>query len=492
MPDINRIDKDELNLSLSITIKKSDYEQKFKSELNKYQKQAHMKGFRKGKTPISVLKKMYGDGALNEVVNKVLQESLFNYLEEEKIDYLGQPILSENHPIVNIGHKSMEDYTFSFDVGQSPKVDLVGVSKSDSYSKYAVNDIPAEMIEKDFKNLRNRFGEPKEVEEDVAENDTLKLEVKALLDGEIQEDGLQSTFSVLVGEQLTEEAKEAVLGKNKGDQFRMSLLDIEKNNTEESVFRYYLEIEDEAAELPDLFELTITEIRRIELPELDEAFFQKAFGEEAGITNEEEAKANLEEDIKSYYDAQAQSFLNKDIQDILLEKNEIALPDDFLKRWIKVSNEEKSSMEEIEASYGEFQKGLKWSLISRNIQEQYNLQVGEEEIVQATMDNIRSMYGGYITDEEMIRNFAMRMLSDEKQVSRFFDQAMNKKVLEKVKEEVTILENEISVEEFDAMMEELRAKRMAEQIKNIQEETQTEAEAVEVENETTEKENQPD
>lgn len=500
MPDIKRVDKDELNLSLSITIQESDYERKLKTELNKYRKSAQMKGFRKGKTPISVIKKMYGDAVLNEVVNEVLQESLFKYIEDQKIEYLGQPILAKDHPVINISHRSMGEYEFHFDLGLIPKLELEGISASDSYSKYVLEEVPQEKVDEDLNNLRNQFGESIQVEEDIQENDLVKLEAKPFSGNEeakvveatdeettekaLEEENaeeetdledkttvLSGTFNILVGDQLTEDAKAAVLGKNVGDSFQMNLLDIEKENTEKEVRSYYFELDDEdETPLPELFELTITEVTRRIPAEMNEEFWTQAFGEDTAIDSEEQARESLAKDFNRFYDMQAQSILDKEIQDALLEKNEVPLPDDFLKRWMQTSREEKLSMEEIEEKYTEFTAGLKWSLISRNIQEKFEIKVEEVDVVEAAVNQIRGMYGAYIQDEGMLNNMVRRSLDNENELSRFHDQAITTKVFKTIKEEVTILENEISVADFDAMLEKMRADQMAAQIAQFQKE----------------------
>ena len=156
MPKVVREDIDNLNATLTITIDKGDYQSKFESELGKYRKQAHMKGFRRGKTPLSVVKKMYGKAVLGEVINDMLQKELFDYLNEKKIDILGQPIPSKDQEQVDIDPKDMSNYEFKFDLGIAPDFEIKGLDKKNTFQKYVV-DPKKKMIDTELENSRKRF-----------------------------------------------------------------------------------------------------------------------------------------------------------------------------------------------------------------------------------------------------------------------------------------------------------------------------------------------
>ena len=135
MPKVVREEIDNLNATVTITLEKSDYQPKFKSELNKYRQKAHMKGFRRGKTPLSVVKKMYGKAVLAEVINEQLQKELFEHLNEDKLDILGQPLPSEDQEQIEFDLKDMSDYVFKFDLGIAPEFEVEGLDKKNSFQK---------------------------------------------------------------------------------------------------------------------------------------------------------------------------------------------------------------------------------------------------------------------------------------------------------------------------------------------------------------------
>ena len=139
MPQVVRTDIDDLNIKLSLKLTKEDYEPKFKSELNKMKGKANMKGFRKGKTPVGLLKKMYGKSVFVEVINQMVQDEIFGYIKSNEIVNLGQPIPSDDQPELDFDVNNMSDMEFNFDLGLSPKFELKGLDSSSAFELYKVN-----------------------------------------------------------------------------------------------------------------------------------------------------------------------------------------------------------------------------------------------------------------------------------------------------------------------------------------------------------------
>jgi trigger factor len=453
MPTIVREDKDTLNMSLHLTISSDDYLKKFNSELNKYQKTAQIKGFRKGKTPTSVLKKMYGDNVLSEVINKVMQEELYGFLERESLNILGQPILSEDQQMLSLSHKDLKDYHFTFDIGLAPKFELMGATKDDVYIKYRVDAVPEAVLDEEIALDRKRQGAQIEVEDEIKEQDLVKLVAKELENGVIKEGGIENSFSIPVDDNLTPEAKAAFLGKKKEDTLVLNIFEIEHALDEKKVRQYYLGLdkEDERTFNPE-FELTITGVTRMELAALTPEFFMAVFGEERNITTEEEARAAIAEDIIANCEVKAQHLLSESLRKQLMEKNPIELPDDFLKRWMFVSSEEERTAEDIAQEYEKSKEGLKWTILRGKVEKEYDIKVEKEEIVSFARSTILRMYGAYISNVEMLNNIVGRMLNNKDEVLGIQESILNVKVLEQIKELVTIEERLISYEELENLM----------------------------------------
>jgi trigger factor len=455
MSNIVREDVEKLTAVLTVTVEEQDYKPKFKSELNTYRKKANMKGFRKGRTPMSVVRKMYGKAVLADVVNRMIQEELVRYLREEDIDILAQPLPSEDQPPIDFDLKELHDFEFKFEVGLAPKFEVKGVSEEDTFKKYTV-EITDEMVDKELDNARKRHGERVYSEEEIKEEDLLRLRAVELADGEVKVDGVESTFNLLIESIDDEAVKKEILSKKVGDKLRLNLFELEKNTDADYVRKYFLNLEqDDDREVGEEYEVTIEEASHIEPAEFDQEFFDKEF-EEGEVTNEEEAREKIRENIREYYDNQAGALLYRDFQEYLMEQNEIPLPDDFLLRWLKASNESIPE-EEVEKEYDNFAKNLKWSLIRSKLMKEFKINVKSEEIVDQLKNRVRSYFGGVPGNDELIESMAQRLMQDEKQRESAYEDILADKLHEAIEERVTIEPQPVAVEEFEEIIEQARA-----------------------------------
>ncbi len=469
MPKVVREDIDNLNAVLTVTLEKEDYEPKFKSELSKYQKQAHMKGFRKGKTPMSVLKKMYGKSVLADVINEMLQKELYGYLTEEDIKILGQPLPSESQEPINFELKELDNYTFKFDLGLAPEFEVEGVGPENTFEKMEV-EVSGEMIDEELEAARKRHGERKFIQEDIRENDMVKLSAKELDGDEIKEDGLESEFSLLVNSISDEEARQQLLGGKQGDTFRFNLFELEEDKDEKYVRKYFLELsDDDDREVGQHYEVTVKEVSRIEPAGLNQEFFDKFFGEEE-VSSEEEAREKIRGQVEKFYNSQSEALLFRDMQEKLMELNKLELPESFLKRWMKASNENLTD-EVIEKEYENFAQNLQWSLIRSKLVKRFDVKVEREEVLETLKNRVRSYFGGVAPGmEHIIDSTAARLMEDEKQVEQAYDEVLSDKLYEALAAEVEIVPQKVSLEEFEAEVAKAREGSAAKQAYKEEEE----------------------
>ncbi len=457
MPKVVREDIDNLNATLTVTFEKADYESRFESELSKYQKQAHMKGFRKGKMPISVLKKMYGKSVLVDVINQMLQNELNDYLKNEGVKLLGQPLPSESQEPVNFEPRELSDYSFKFDLGLAPEFELKGIGKDTPFEKIEL-EITDEMIDEELEAARKAQGERQFAEEDIRENDILKLFARELDGEEAKEGGLETEFSILVSSIADEAAKAQLLAGKKGDTFRFNLFELEAGKDEKYVRNYFLNLPDgDSREVGREYEVTVTEASRIIPAEMDQEFFDKLFGE-GEVSSEEQARARIREHIGRQYNSQSEALLLRDIQESLMEQNPLDFPDSFLKRWMKTANE-KLSDKTVEKEYAAFAKNLQWSLIQNKLVKHFNINIGQSEILEKLRNQIRGYFGGAVEPgmEQVIENTALRLMQDEKQAERAYDQALNDKLYEALLAEVELKSKKVSLKEFEEEVAKARA-----------------------------------
>jgi trigger factor len=462
MPKVERQDIDDLNAVLTVTLEKSDYEPKFKSELNKYRKQANMKGFRKGKTPLSVLKKMYGQSVLAEVINEMLQKELNDYLKEQDLQILGQPLPSDDQKPQAFDVKNLEDYEFKFDLGLSPDFELKGADESTTVEKMVV-EIPQENLEEDLQAARKRHGERESVEDDtVKDNDMVKFKAVELEGDAPKEEGIETEFSILVSDNTKEALKEELKKKKAGDSIRFNINELEEDRDEEYIRKYYLNLEeDDEREFNDTFEAEITEVSRIAPAELNQAFFDQAFGEGV-VSSEEEALEQLRKQSQQFYEKQAEALVSRQIQEKLMEQNHMELPEAFLKRWMKATNEE-ATEETVEKEFESFRDNLRWSLIRNRLADDYSIEVQEQDLLEAAKRRIRNYLGGQSIPgmEQMLDSTAARLLQDEDQVEQLAQEVLTDRVFEVLLEKVNVEEKPVSLEEFEEEVERAQAKLQA-------------------------------
>jgi trigger factor len=454
MPQVVRKDIDNLNAELTVTIEKKDYEPKFVEELKKYRQQASMKGFRKGKTPMSVLKKMYGNSVLSNIVYDILNTELDTFLKEEQLAILGQPIPSEDTPEVSIDVKNMDDMVFKFDLGLAPQLEIKGFNKNKKFTRY-IPTVSDDDVQKDIENALKQLGDRETITEDIQEIDSLKVSVKEL-DGEnVKEDGITSQFTVLV-EKLTKKAKKQILTKKAGDSLKVNIFDLEDGLDEGAVRKYFLNIEDENAEVGKDFELTIDEVTRVTPMEFNEEFFNKYFGENV-VADEKEATDKFKEPVINHYKNHVEALLFRDFQDHLMEKNEIELPEEFLRRWLLMSNEELTE-EQLDAEFDAFKENLKWDVIKGKIVKENDIQITSEEIISNAQGKIMGYFGGTPLPPDMMKDMTDRMLNDQNSLRQIQDEVVSNKLYDVLETKFGYNEKEVSIEKMDKIIEKAREK----------------------------------
>ena len=445
MSTVVREDLDALNTTLTITLKREDLKPEIDSELRKLKSKASVKGFRKGKTPTTFLKKMYGPTIMSDLVQKQLNKELYDFLDAEKIKYLGQPIPSQDQEEVDLNISSDKDLIFKFDLGLTPDIEVKGLSDK-TYDRYSV-DLGDEFAKEEILNLRKRVGERKEVDDKIGEGDLISLNaIEEKADG----DGWASSFSILF-DALTDDSKKIFEGKKKGDKVSFDITQLEKKQTPEFIRKYMLNVTeaDEDVEIGDLFKADIDKIQRMEPAEMNEEFFNKAFGE-GKVKSEQEAIDFIKNQTNTWYIKQADSILMREIHDELMKVNEFELPEGFLQRWLESTSKPQENMTP-EQRFEGFKQGLKWRLISSKLADTYDVKVSEEEVKATMKEQIARMYGGY-GGEDMMDKLVDSMMENREYYDNNYVTTFNEKVLQSAKDQVSTKEIKLNKEEFEEIL----------------------------------------
>ncbi|RYE37516.1 MAG: trigger factor, partial [Sphingobacteriales bacterium] len=371
--NITQEKKGDLGATIKVKIAPADYSERVDKALKEQAKKANLPGFRKGMVPVAHMKRMYGKSILVEEINSLLSDTLNKYLTENKIDILGQPLpVMDNEK--EFKWDNTDEFEFDYELGLAPEIDI-NITSKDKFTQYVVKADEKTLAER-IKSIRRSYGKmtnPEVAEEgDVLYGDLVQLSP----DGTVFEDGITNTASLRMDLVTDKKILKSLTGLKKDDSVT---LDLQKAfNGDAAQIAKLLKIEEaDAADLKSEFKLTVKNVNRLEESDLDQEFFDKLFGEGA-VTDEAGFKARITEEVESMFSQDAERKLSNDIYAQLLEKVKIDLPDDFLKRWLKATNE-KLTDEELGQGYDDFAKNLKWTLIENKLMKDNNIDIKYEE-----------------------------------------------------------------------------------------------------------------
>ncbi len=453
---IVRKDADTINIKIELTLEPSDYSGKFKSELKKVQNTAQLKGFRKGKTPEAVIKKMYGKSILLDAINDKLQESLSEYIKEQDFHYIGQPLPDrDENNILDLDINNLKEYTFSFDMGLVPEFEVAGVKNEDTYDIYDV-EISDDMVQEEIGSARKRMGSQSDIDDNIELNDIITLEAEELDGGAVKEGGWKTTFTVLVDMIKDEPVKEEILKSKKGDTINFDIYALEDKEASH-VKKYLLKLpEDSDLEVGKDFAASITNVSRIVPAEMNEEFFT-AFGQEE-IMDESSLMEFMKGDLKKFFDSQALQIMYADIRDRMISETQFELPHDFLKKYLKETNEGVNE-EVLESEFEPFVKNLRWSLIKSKIASQYDIKIEDQDIRSHFFQRIfQYMRNQGMQDYSFMNSMTDQMMKDEKQVNQAYEEILTNRVFYHIGE--TVARNPISItaKDFESKVKELNSK----------------------------------
>ena len=449
--NITRENIDELNGLIRVSIEKADYETSVEDVLKDYRKKVNMPGFRPGKVPAGLVKKMYGKAALVDEVNKILTQELSKYLANEKLNLLGEPLPNEEKQ-KDIDWDKDSDFEFIFDIGFAPEI-KVNLDKRSKYTFYkiAVSD---EMVNDQVKAYTSRFGKSESTDVVEAEGTVRGNIVQLNADGNVKEDGASVEMALISIDVIKdEEIKKNFVGKKVDDEVVFDIKKAYPNNTE---IGYLLNIsKEEAAAIEGDFKITIKEINKFVEAEINEDLFKEVYGEETEIKDEAAFRTQVKTEIEAAYIPSSDYKFANDARDTLVEKTTMEFPLEFLKRWLKATNKELTA-EQIDSDFNLFITDLKWQVIKEEIIKENELKVEEAEVLDLAKDVAAAQfrqYGMFNVPEEHLEGFVQQMMSKEEDRNRLYSKKMEDKIMEVIKSKVNVAEKEVSREEFDKLFE---------------------------------------
>jgi trigger factor len=331
-------------------------------------------------------------------------------------------------------------------------VDVKGASATDSYKFYDVT-IAEHLVDEELSAARRRMGERMEATDSIEEMDMLKLEAAELDRDAVKEDGWKTDISILVKVIDNEDIKNEILTKKLGDTIVFDVFKLENKDTD-YIRKYILKVPaDNEQEIGNMFTARIAEVSRIVTAEMNEAFFS-TFGDES-ITDESSLREFLRNDIKKYYDNQAEQFMYREMMDYMMDKNQIDLPEQFLKKYLKASNENLND-DILEKEFDAFAKNMKWSLQKADLAKRFEIEVSEEDIKRHFMNSVFSYMRSYGNmDYSFITQTVDRLMKDKEQVNKAYEEILADKIFTQAGDVVTKDKISISQEDFAQKVKEL-------------------------------------
>ncbi len=449
--NFNKID--DLNATLTVALTKSDYSESVDKELKKHQKNVAVKGFRTGAAPAGMIKSMYGKSILAEELNKLSSKALYDYLKDNNIDILAQPIESATIKS-DIDIEKGENFLFAFDLGLAPQFEL-NISEKDKLDKYVISVDESE-VDKEVESLRMRQGTMENVEISE-EKDLIYGTLTELNDSNEPFEGGVADKSTSFSPELIkdEKLKSQLIGISKESTLTVNISDLFNGN--ETVISNSLGIAKEAVnDLNKNFKLHVTEISRRIPAEVNQTLFDAIMGEGA-VSNEEEFRTKIKENLEVYYKNESEHQVEHMLTHLLNDKHNITLPDAFLKRWLLVSKEDNYNAENIDERYAAESSTLKEVLIREKVAAKFEIKIEKQDIEDASLGYTLSLfrnYGMQNPDFEFVKKFSDDSLKKEAHVQQMNDIAVRRKVYNKLKEIVSYNEKNVNIEEFYKIIEE--------------------------------------
>lgn len=450
--DTSLINVDSVNAILKVEVKKTDYQAKVNESIKAFRKKANIPGFRPGTVPVGMVKKMYGKSILAEEVNKLVGEAIYNYIQENKLNVLGEPLPNQEKQ-QPIDFAQEEDYEFFFDIALAPeiKLDLSEKDKIDYY-KIAVDE---EMVEKQISSYRANYGKYEAIEDDSKETDLLKGEVVELENGEPKEGGVAVTDAVLMASYMKNEEEKAKFANVKKEDAIVFNPGKAYDGNEAEIASFLHIDKDQVEAIAPEFLFTVKEITRYKEADLDQELFDKIFGE-GTVTTEADFRTKVKEFISVQLSPDSDYKFLLDARELLEKKaGDLEFPDAFLKRWLMASNAERTP-ESVEADYPKIIEDLKFHLIKEQIVKDNEIKVEENDVRTIAMQAARAQFAQYgMTGipEEMVANYANEMMKNKENSRNLVDRAMEEKITVYLKNTLGLNEKEIGLDEFKKFFE---------------------------------------
>ena len=430
--------------SIDIIIENKDYINPFENRLKELKKRVNLKGFRPGMVPVQLIKKMYGKSVLIEEINKIISEKINSYIKDERIKIIGEPIAKDSD-IDKADLNNLNDIFFKFHVGHLSDFKIESFSKKNKFTLYNIK-VESKTINETIENLKVQYADVNNLKE-VTEKSNIYSKItykdkehKGLLDIKI----------------LDKKESKKLIGKKLNDRINIDLKKLSKND--EGTISQILGDSIKLKDIPSKVALQIENIIERTPAQLNTTFFDKIFGP-GKVKNKKDFNTEIKKSIEFNYMRETEFYLNKVIENELLSKNNIDMPNSYVEDWVKKNNDEETSKKIINEQFEDYCKQIKWSYIVDDIVEKYKISVENEEIEQVAKSQIEQqlMSSGMQNVGKDINKFVDNYLKHNKGENylKIFNQVKSNKVFNSIKEKSTITKKSITFDKFKTLASKL-------------------------------------
>ena len=426
---------------IKIKLKEPDYQPKLKEKLKSYSKQANIKGFRPGKVPIGIIERMYGKSIMVEEINKILVDSLKDYIKKNDIKIIGDP-LPNNEKAKEIDWDTQKKFDFEYNIGL---IDEFEYKLGFKINKYQIK-VDKKVLDEAIDNLRQQYGKMTNPEMSEAGDSIFGTLVQSST--EFSKDGL------IYIDKVNKKIQKSLIGVKKDDVVKV---DIQKLFTEE---KDLIELtgmsEDEVKALSGAFEITVKNVNRVVPAEMNQDFFDRIFGE-GKVKSEEEFIVEYTKIFEENYDKESEYLLAHQLQEKILKDTKVEIPEGFYRKWILASNQEIKE-EDLDKDFEHYIRDLKWTLIKNKIFDDHEIKIEYADIVDYTKKMFQAQFGGMELNEEMSKNLDVMannylQQNNAENYMNIHNQLRTEKIMDILKQNVEISVKKVTREEFEKKAE---------------------------------------
>ena len=434
---------------LTVSMEKADYQENVDKALKDAKKKVQMPGFRPGMVPMSLVQKMYGKSIKADEINKLLQEKVFGYIKDNKIDMLGEPLPNEEKE----AGLSLDDdnQTFYFDIALAPQFNAE-IGKDDAITYYEIK-VTEEMVNNQVKAYTQQNGHYEQVDS-YQENDVVKGQLAELnIDGSLKDGGIVVEGATLMPQYIKDAAQKKLFEKaKKGDVIKFNPAKAYEGNAIE-ISSLLNKKKEEVEGIDADFQLTVQDITRFVESELNQEVFDRVFGKDA-VKDEAGFRAKVEESLAQSFVPDSDYKFLLDLRSYMMEKvGKLEYADDLLKRIMKAN---KPDAEQDEETFQRSLEELTWHLIQEKLVEKYEIKVEDADVKAMAREATRAQfaqYGMMNIPDELLDNYSKEMLKKRETVDGLVNRAIESKLTAAVKKDVKLKSKKVTVDEFNKLFE---------------------------------------